>query len=99
MNAYISGDGDVVGLYSPSSLSSLRIDKLATKTSPYPTFPNISAKKKKVSPCRMHRKGQHVVVRPRDEAFYYPGKGRDTSVEWNWHLYKCNDCRSCGGLL
>lgn len=70
----VSGDGEVVGLYSPSSLSSLGVDKLAAKTSPYPVFPKIRDKKRQATPCRRHRKGQHVVVRPSDEAFYYPGK-------------------------
>ena len=75
---YTLGDGEVMGLYSPSSLSSLRLDRAASssKTSPYPAFPKAvhSKKKKQVSPCRRHRKGQHVVVRPSDDAFYYPGE-------------------------
>lgn len=64
----------MVGLYSPSpSLASLGRDRRPTSSPPYPVFPKVWGKKKRAAPCRVHRRGQQVVVRPGDEPFYYPG--------------------------
>lgn len=83
----IEFDGsEVVGLYSPSTSSSLMRDSKLPSTT-YPVFTTASTLNKKQSaPFRRYRKGQHVVVRPSNEAFYYPGKEEDELVSMTSYL-------------